>query len=72
MKNNILIALILACPAALYVMNKWLENFANRTNLNWWIFALAGFLAFIIALLKVSLQSWRAATRNPVEAWGYE
>jgi putative ABC transport system permease protein len=66
------IAFVLACPVAWFAMNKWLENFAYKTSLNWWIFALAGLLALGIALLTVSWQSWRAATRNPVEALRYE
>jgi putative ABC transport system permease protein len=53
-------------------MHKWLENFAYRTELSWWIFALSGLIAFIIALLTVSWQSWSAASRNPVEALRYE
>jgi len=68
----ITIALIVACPIAYYAMNKWLENFAYKTTLSWWIFALAGLLALGIALLTVSWQSWRAATRNPIEALRYE
>ncbi|RUT73487.1 ABC transporter permease [Ancylomarina longa] len=66
------IAFIIACPISYYTMTKWLENFAYRTELNWWIFALAGFIALGIALLTVSWQSWRAATRNPVESLRYE
>jgi putative ABC transport system permease protein len=66
------IAFAVACPIAWYAMNKWLENFAYKTNLSWWVFALAGLLALGIALLTVSFQSWRAATRNPVEALRYE
>jgi putative ABC transport system permease protein len=66
------IAFVVACPIAYYAMNKWLENFAYKTTLSWWIFALAGLLALGIALLTVSWQSWRAATRNPVEALRYE
>ncbi len=66
------IAFIVACPIAYYTMSKWLENFAYQTELSWWIFALAGVLALSIALLTVSWQSWRAATRNPVEALRYE
>ena len=66
------IAFIIATPIAWYAMNKWLENFAYKTELSWWIFALAGVLALGIALLTVSWQSWRAATRNPVEALRYE
>ena len=66
------IAFIIATPVSWYIMNKWLESFAYRTNMSWWIFALAGLLALGIALLTVSWQSWRAATRNPVEALRYE
>ena len=66
------IAFIVATPVAWYVMNLWLEDFAYRTSLNWWIFALAGFLALLIALLTVSWHSYRAATRNPIEALRYE
>ena len=68
----IITAFIIACPIAYYTMNKWLENFAYKTNLSWWIFALAGVLPLGIALLTVSWQSLRAATRNPVEALRYE
>ena len=66
------IAFVIAIPIAYYAMNKWLENFAYRTNLSWWVFALSGLLALGIALLTVSFQSWKAATRNPVEALRYE
>ncbi|MEZ5104571.1 MAG: FtsX-like permease family protein [Draconibacterium sp.] len=66
------IAFIISTPLAWYGMHKWLENFAYKTTLSWWIFALAGLLALGIALLTVSWQSWRAATRNPVEALRYE
>jgi putative ABC transport system permease protein len=62
------IAFIIATPIAYYAMNKWLENFAYKTTLSWWIFALTGLLALGIALITVSWQSWKAATRNPVEA----
>ncbi len=68
----VVIAFVIATPIAYYAMNKWLENFAYKTSLSWWIFALAGLLALGIALLTVSWQSWRAATRNPVEALRYE
>ncbi|OFX36057.1 MAG: hypothetical protein A2W90_22530 [Bacteroidetes bacterium GWF2_42_66] len=66
------IAFVIATPIAYYAMNKWLENFAYKTDLSWWIFALAGALALGIALLTVSWQSWKAATRNPVDALRYE
>ncbi len=66
------IAFFIATPIAWFAMQKWLENFAYKTNLSWWIFALAGISALLIALLTVSWQSWRAATRNPVKALRYE
>jgi putative ABC transport system permease protein len=62
------IAFVIALPVAWYIMNKWLQNFAYRTDLSWWVFGLSGLLALLIALLTVNWQSWRAATRNPVEA----
>jgi putative ABC transport system permease protein len=68
----VIIAFIIACPISWYAMNRWLQNFAYRTELNWWIFVIAGILALGIALLTVSWQSWRAATRNPIEALRYE
>ncbi len=68
----VVIAFIIAAPVSYLLMQKWLENFAYKTSMSWWVFALAGVLALGIALLTVSWQSWRAATRNPVEALRYE
>jgi ABC-type antimicrobial peptide transport system permease subunit len=68
----VIIAFVIAIPIAWYAMHRWLENFAYKTELSWWIFALAGLLALGIALLTVSWQSWKAATRNPVESLRYE
>jgi putative ABC transport system permease protein len=66
------IAFIIACPIAWYAMHKWLQNFAYKTELSWWVFAVAGAVAVTVAILTVSWQSWRAATRNPMEALKYE
>lgn len=66
------LAFILASPIAYFVMNKWLENFAFKTALSWWIFAFAGFLALLLALFTVSWQTFKAARSNPVEALRYE
>ncbi len=66
------IAFIIAVPIAWYAMHMWLENFAYKTEMSWWVFAAAGAIALFIALLTVSFQSWRAATRNPVESLRYE
>ncbi|MBI9067086.1 MAG: FtsX-like permease family protein [Salinivirgaceae bacterium] len=66
------IAFVLGSPLAYFAMQKWLENFAYKTTISWWIFALAGCIALFIALLTVSWQSWKAARRNPIEALRYE
>ncbi len=66
------IAFAIAVPVAWFSLHKWLQNFAAKTDLKWWIFLLAGLLAMAIALLTVSWQSWRAARKNPVEALRYE
>jgi putative ABC transport system permease protein len=68
----VFIAFIIATPVAWCAMHKWLQSFAYKTELSWWVFILAGTIALGIALLTVSWQSWRAATRNPVEALRYE
>ncbi len=69
---QVTLAFIIACPISWLVMNRWLQGFAYQTTLSWWIFALAGCMALGIALLTVSWQSWRAATRNPIESLRYE
>jgi putative ABC transport system permease protein len=66
------IASIISIPLAWYLMNRWLDNFAYRIKISWWIFALAGITALVIALMTVSRESFRAATMNPVEALKYE
>jgi len=68
----VLVAFVIATPLSWYAMNRWLGNFAYKTGLSWWIFAIAGVLALGIAVLTVSYQSWRAATQNPVESLRYE
>ncbi len=70
--NWVGIAFIIACPIAWFTTNKWLQNFAYKTELSWWIFGLAGIIAIGVALITISWQSWRAATRNPVESLRYE
>lgn len=64
----IMLSFLIAVPFAYFVLNKWLENFAYQITLHWWIFALAGLFVFLIALLSVSWQSWRAAIKNPIDA----
>jgi hypothetical protein len=64
----VLISFLIASPIAWYAMSNWLLSFTYRTSLSWWVFVLAGVFALAIALITVSWQSWKAATRNPVEA----
>ncbi len=66
------IAFIIAVPASGYAMLRWLEAYAYKAELSWWVFALSGLLVLAVSLLTVSWQSLRAATRNPVEALRYE
>jgi putative ABC transport system permease protein len=66
------VAFAIACPVAWYFMHDWLKGYAYKTIISWWIFVLAGAIALGIAVLTVSWQSWRAATRNPVDALRYE
>jgi putative ABC transport system permease protein len=68
----VLIAFAAATPIAFYFTNRWLQSFAYRIDIGWWIFALAGGLALVIALLTVSTQAIKAALANPVEALRYE
>jgi putative ABC transport system permease protein len=64
----IIVAFAIAAPLAGYVMNKWLQDFAFHVNISWWIFALAGCLTVLIALLTVSFQAVKAAVANPVKS----
>ncbi|HPR13290.1 MAG TPA: ABC transporter permease [Bacteroidales bacterium] len=68
----VIAAALISVPVSVWLLDKWMERFAYRTDLNWWIYALAVLSAVVIALLTVSWQSWRAATRNPIEALRYE
>ncbi len=64
----VLISIFIASPIAWWAMNKWLEDFAYRIDIQWWVFAVAGLAAVVIALLTVSWQAIRAATANPVDS----
>ncbi|HEY5371329.1 MAG TPA: FtsX-like permease family protein [Hanamia sp.] len=64
----IIISIFIASPVAWWLMNKWLVDFAYRIHINWWVFAIAGFIAIFIALLTISFQAIKAAIANPVES----
>jgi putative ABC transport system permease protein len=62
------IAFLIAVPIAWFGMNKWLQEFAYRINMGWWIFAAGGLLVVLVALITVSFQAIKAAVANPVES----
>ena len=64
----VVISTIIAVPVAWFLMNKWLQNFAYRIELRWWMFLLSGCIAILIALITVSFQAIKAAVANPVES----
>jgi len=64
----VVMAAIVSTPIAWYMIHKWLEVFAYRTNISWWVFIIAGALAVLIAVLTISVQSIRAAVTNPVKS----
>jgi putative ABC transport system permease protein len=64
----VLISLVVSSPLAWWVMNNWLQDFAYRINIGWWMFILAGIIAIVIAMLTVSFQAIRAAVANPVKS----
>ncbi|WP_439695751.1 ABC transporter permease [Mucilaginibacter sp. AW1-7] len=64
----IIIAMLIASPVAWYALNSWLQGFAYRTTIQWWIFALSGGLVILIALATVSVQAIKAALMNPVKS----
>ncbi|WP_421827422.1 ABC transporter permease [Larkinella sp.] len=64
----VLIAMVIASPIAGYAMSQWLQDFAYKISLAWWMFALAGVLAVLVALVTVSFQSIKAALANPVKS----
>ena len=68
----IIISNAVAFPVTYYFMNKWLEDFAYRIEISWWIFVLSGGIALLIAILTVGFQAIKAATANPVESLRYE
>ena len=64
----VLLALLIATPLAWYGFNQWLQDFAYRIEINWWVFGLVGLTAIVIALTTVSWQAIKAAISNPTES----
>lgn len=70
--KGVIAAIVLASPIAWLIMSRWLQDFAYRTAINWWIFLIAGLIAILIALLTISHQVFKAATANPIKSLRYE
>jgi putative ABC transport system permease protein len=68
----VVLAYILACPVAWLLMRRWLQDFAFRTQISWWIFVLAGLAALLISVVTITLQIYGVARQNPVNALRYE
>ena len=66
--RRLFIAFLIACPVVYYMLHLWRGNFAYKTTFRWWIFMLAFVIMIVIALLTVSVLTWKAATRNPVDS----
>ena len=64
----IMVAFIIAAPVAWYIMHNWLQDFAYRIDVGWWIFIVAGLAALLIALFTVSTQALKAAFTNPIKS----
>ena len=67
-----LIAIVLSVPAAWWIMDAWLADFAYRISLTWWIFAIPSLVVIVIALLTVSIHTIKAARTNPAQSLRYE
>ena len=68
----VLVSFVVALPVSYYLIQAWLKNYAYKTPISWWIFVLAGIIAFLISIITVVGQSWKSARKNPVEALRYE
>jgi putative ABC transport system permease protein len=64
----VIISIVIAFPIAGWVMTKWLQDFAYRVNISWWVFGFAALVTIVIALLTISFQAIKAALANPVKS----
>ncbi len=68
----ILLGVLISWILSWIVLNRWLEGFAKRITLDWWVFVTGAFMILLLTMITVSFQSWKAAKRNPAEAVKYE
>jgi putative ABC transport system permease protein len=64
----VIISILIASPLAYLAMNKWLQDYAYRIQIEWWIFLIAGLVAVLIAIITISFQAIKAALANPVKS----
>jgi putative ABC transport system permease protein len=64
----VLISILIASPLAWYFMHKWLQDFVYKITIDWWVFAVAGTMAIVIAFVTISFQAVKAAVANPVKS----
>lgn len=68
----IILAFIISCILSYYAIEKWLTEFAYKTDISWWVFVISGLIAFLVALITITLQTYKAAVKNPVDALRFE
>lgn len=68
----IVISFAVSTPISYYIISKWMEDFAYKTDISWWIYVLGGVLSIIIALVSISVKVWKASGANPIESLKYE
>jgi len=68
----LILSIIIALPLSWWFITQWLQSFAYKTSLSWWILAVSALVTISIVITCVTWQSWRAAKRNPVDALRYE
>lgn len=66
------VAYLIACPIGYYVMHKWLQDFAYRTGIHWWIYAIVAVVVGFVAIATINIQAVKVASKNPVESLMYE
>jgi ABC-type antimicrobial peptide transport system permease subunit len=68
----VIIAFVFACPASYILIQNWLQNYAYKTEVSWWIIAIAGLLSMLIALVTITTHAWKVSASNPVLALKHE
>jgi putative ABC transport system permease protein len=70
--KRMLIAFCIAVPLSYFAMHKWLENFAYKIELSWWLFASGGLIVFMLAFMTIAIQAYKSARVNPIDSLRWE